>query len=121
MTTETITNDETRVAADMARWYADREQMNRDLGIAVAAAAAAKGYNGWKNRQTWNCALWIENEEPLYRAAVAFMRKYKGRAPYCHFINSQGMENDKTPDGYKWLSNVVCLLELNDMMRELIA
>ena len=96
MTTETITNDETR-------------------------AAAAQDYNGWKNRQTWNCALWIGNDLFNYRAAVAFMQKYKGRAPYYRFITSQGMDNDKTPDGFKWLSKVVCLQELNDMMRELIA
>ncbi len=22
-----------------------------------------KGYNGWTNYETWNCALWIDNEQ----------------------------------------------------------
>lgn len=26
-----------------------------------------KGYNGYKNYETWAVALWIDNEEPLYR------------------------------------------------------
>jgi hypothetical protein len=25
------------------------------------------GYNGWTNYETWNVALWIDNEEPSYR------------------------------------------------------
>lgn len=24
-------------------------------------------YNGWSNYETWCCALWLNNEEPLYR------------------------------------------------------
>ena len=27
-----------------------------------------QGYNGWTNYETWNIALWLDNEEPLYRA-----------------------------------------------------
>ena len=59
-------------------------------------------YNGWKNRQTWNVALWINNEEPLYRAAVEFMKGYNGRAPYRAFIKREGLEGGRTPDGIAW-------------------
>lgn len=24
-------------------------------------------YEGWKNYETWNVALWIDNDEPIYR------------------------------------------------------
>lgn len=77
-------------------------------------------YNGWKNRQTWNVALWIGNEEPLYRAAVDYMRNVnKGRAPYRLFIEHMGMASDRTPDGIKWLGRSLDLRALNDFMREL--
>lgn len=76
-------------------------------------------YNGWKNRQTWNCALWIGNDEPLYHAAVDFMRRYTGRAPYAAFIKANGMEYDKTPDGIAWISTRISFRELNSMMKEL--
>ena len=28
-------------------------------------------YNGWKNRETWNVALWCDNEEAIYRDRIA--------------------------------------------------
>lgn len=80
------------------------------------------GYNGWTNRQTWNCALWIGNDEPLYRAAVDYMRNVnRGRAPYRLFIEHMGMTSDRTPDGIKWMSCALDLLALNEMMRELVS
>lgn len=73
-------------------------------------------YNGWKNRETWNIALWIGNDEPLYRAAVDFMRRYKGRQPYRHFIQHQGLSRSSTPDRIQFLSTRISLRELNAMM-----
>ena len=30
------------------------------------------GYNGWKNRATWNVVLWLGNDYPLYNAAQGY-------------------------------------------------
>ncbi len=32
-------------------------------------------YNGWKNWETWQINLWIDNEEPLYREKQRFLRR----------------------------------------------
>ena len=78
-----------------------------------------EGYNGWKNRQTWNVYLWIGNDEPLYRAACDFLRKYKGKAPYAAFVRSMGMQEERTPDNIAWMGSRLCYSELNGAMREL--
>ena len=78
-------------------------------------------YNGWKNRQTWNVMLWIENDETLYRAAVDFMRGYKGRAPYVAFVKRAGMEQDRTPDNIAWIGTRLDYKALNESMRELVS
>lgn len=78
--------------------------------------------NGWKNCQTWSCALWIDNTEHLYFAARDFMRTIpKGVAihPYYSFIHFMGMENEKNGDGYKWLSTRIDYKEMNAYMRDL--
>lgn len=76
-------------------------------------------YEGWKNRQTWNVSLWINNEEPYYRAAVDFMADYKGQNPYKDFVQDCGLSVQKTPDGYKYLSRELDYKQLNFMMWDL--
>ena len=81
-----------------------------------------KEYNGWKNYQTWNVSLWINNDEPLYHAAVAFVARAKdknSRSLYRRFIASMGLERSQTPDKVKWMSNKLALSELNAMLKEL--
>lgn len=78
-------------------------------------------YNGWKNRQTWNVSLWINNDESLYRAAVKYMKEHKdAKKPYAKFIKSIGMESDRTPDNIKYISTRLDYEALNEMMVELI-
>jgi len=38
-----------------------------------------EGYNGWKNWATWNVALWLGNDEALYKMARRFVN-YKDLA-----------------------------------------
>ena len=77
-------------------------------------------YNGWKNYQTWNVALWLGNDEGLYLMAVEFMRdraiRYTdidGNIPaddwdkvqdgaYGDFIEYADLKG-RTPDGAWWL------------------
>lgn len=76
-------------------------------------------YEGWKNYASWNVALWLNNEEPYYRAAVEFMQDYKGKAPYKTFMADCGLYAQRTPDKVKWVSQQLDYKALNEMMWEL--
>ena len=52
-------------------------------------------YNGWSDWTTWNCALWIGNDQGFYNEA-----KYS--VDYIDFINSVIDFYPTTPDGAKW-------------------
>lgn len=74
-------------------------------------------YNGWKNRETWNVALWI-GENPLYTEAVAFVKDYKGKQPYVDFLESCGLDTQSTPDSIRYVSEALDYERLNEMMME---
>ena len=69
-------------------------------------------YNGWTDWTTWNCALWIQNEEVIYNLA-------KACRDYNEFLfEIQTMCGfSATPDGADW--GEANLDEMNEMMEEL--
>lgn len=75
-------------------------------------------YNGWNNRGTWNVALWINNDESIYKGAVEFMKDYKGKQPYVDFLESCGLDTQKTPDGFEYVNEERDYEALNKMMME---
>lgn len=85
-------------------------------------SATMTTYNGWKNRQTWNVALWIGNDESLYRGALAFVRNRKeAKKPvrYRQFVEVEGLAGDKTPDGVAWDGKRLDYKALDAMLAEL--
>lgn len=76
-----------------------------------------KTYNGWANYETWNIALWIQNDETLYMVARQFVRKYKHDHPYEKFVDHYSL--GKTPDGVCYTDSNLDYGELNEMMKYL--
>ncbi len=69
-------------------------------------------YNGWTNWETWNVALWVQNDEGFYREA---RRSYS----YPNFVERMGFASSATPDGAKYDSPELDIAELNEMIEEL--
>jgi hypothetical protein len=77
------------------------------------------GYNGWRNWETWNVALWVQNDEGLQRIA---RRVRNHKRPYWSLVGTlEGLGATATPDGaaYRQSPDILDIKALNDMIREL--
>ena len=75
-------------------------------------------YNGWKNYETWNVTLWIQNDEYLYYLATEIVKHGGIESPYKVFIRS--MKNDNklaTDDGVKWDDPKIDNVAVNRMLK----
>ena len=80
------------------------------------------GYEGWKNRATWNIALWVNNDEPLYRSAVEYVRarKAKGKRPsWSNFVAAVGLAGERTPDRFAFDGAKLDRKALTEMLAEI--
>lgn len=75
------------------------------------ATVADKTYNGWANYETWNVALWLQNDERLYN----FARRYDD---YSKFVSAIGFGSE-TPDGVSFASTKLDYEELTEMLQDL--
>lgn len=67
-------------------------------------------YNGHRSWNAWNVALWIGNDESLYRAAMECKRRAKNLTGATRlFLREVVSEGDRTPDGGKY--NWTCVRE----------
>ena len=69
-------------------------------------------YNGWTNYETWNVALWIQNDYSFYSLALHC-------DDYQDFVDAVEGLISKTPDGVSFTSDELNWHELNDMIEEL--
>jgi hypothetical protein len=65
-------------------------------------------YNGWENYETWNVALWINNEEGLYNLAQE-CGDYETLVNRLYDCYGQ----KETPDGVKWNDPKVNVIQIN--------
>jgi len=75
-------------------------------------------YNGWKNRQTWNVALWIGNDEGLYNLA----KEGKDYKTFVEALKDTGTESPisfETPDHVAWNDSALDIDALDEMIKEL--
>jgi hypothetical protein len=73
-------------------------------------------YQGHRSRNAWNVALYINNEEPLYRLGVECRKAAKTvRGAARMFLRESGLEGQRTPDGAVY--NLTCVKEaLTDIL-----
>ena len=70
-------------------------------------------YNGWTNYETWNVALYIQNEYGLYELA-------KDTPDYKTFIDMmRELGSLETPDQVAWNDSGIDHDEINEMLEEL--
>jgi hypothetical protein len=82
-------------------------------------------YNGWANYETWNAALWIQNDQFLYNTAQACVT-YCGddENPWEKFVRCMmdgqiGRHLGQTGDGVRWDHPAINAGEIVDMMVDL--
>lgn len=84
----------------------------------------ATTYNGWKNYETWNISLYINNEYAIYKTACDWVteRKKLGLVvSYNAFIPVLEQYFTKiTPDGVSWMEPIADTDELGEMLLELV-
>ncbi len=75
-------------------------------------------YNGWANYETWNVALWMQNNQFLYNTAVACVEYVSDdETPYQKFIrNMHNVDKFTTADDVAWDDELINQDEINEMM-----
>ena len=75
----------------------------------------AETYNGWSNYETWNVALWIQNDFSFYSLA----RDYGSYPDFLFQLSFEPDLGSATPDGVFWDDPRLNVTELNEMISEL--
>ena len=85
----------------------------------------ATSYNGWANYETWNVALWLDND--YFNYSILKMQSVKTFDDFLNKIQSNVFNNldanydykNKTGDGVLWNDPKVNVHEINEKIFEL--
>ena len=70
-------------------------------------------FHGYKNWETWNVALWIQNDYSTYKIAKNYDR-YDALIPRLEMHWGQ-----MTPDGARWMDPIIDTAALDSMLQDL--
>ena len=75
-------------------------------------------YNGWKNRETWNVALWLGNDYPIYCTARGYS---KYAPPYLSLRQDlrESFDFNSTKDGVSLWSRKLDIKALDECIKEM--
>lgn len=91
--------------------------MNHSIPINDKENIMSTHYNGWTNYDTWNVALWIQNDEGLYITVRAYSSHDDPYPKFVGYLKELGITH--TPDGVSWTSPDLNVDELNECIRNL--
>lgn len=80
----------------------------------MTVTTASETYNGWANYETWNVALWLSNDEAMYKFARGYSEH--GYKSLSHMLVE--LYGAVTPDGVKWQDSTLDVNKLNEMLAE---
>lgn len=81
-------------------------------------------YNGWSNRGTWNIALWLNNDEGLYRAAIELRNRLAKNGIAIKTAQTAKkivleLMGETTPDNIKTTAKNINWVEIKEAINEL--
>ena len=82
-------------------------------------------FQGWANYETWNVALYINNEFDLYTLACDYVKqakKFGQKVSYDNLIPAieYARGTQITPDGVRWMDGLIDTDEMDEMLEELV-
>lgn len=86
-------------------------------------AAPDTTFNGWSNYETWNVALYIQNEYAMYQQALRYKQQCERLdepVDYCDFADILGLLfGSHTGDGVAWTDTRLDTDELDELLMDL--
>ena len=80
--------------------------------------SVAMEYNGWKNRETWNVALWIGNDYPTYKASQGYKTYPQPFLSFRQELRDGMLKCTTTGDGVSLWDSSLDIEALNEAIRE---